>query len=498
MKFNIPILSRLWEVYQERQQYRKQVQHRLLRRRKIINEKTLESCQWTDKFLKSQVSQKFKLLTLLFFSVFFVQQSNAQVKPLQVGETMPEQLWQQPLNVTNSSSGQPTIQLADYKGKLIILDFWATWCAPCVALVPKMDSLQTVFKDRVQFVAVAYQTQNEIHTFLQKIQKEKNIEITIPQVYDDKLLAALFPHQTLPHYVWISGDGKILAFTSYSEITKDKINQQLNGNTNLTQKKEMKKVDYDPRLPLFSGTNGGNGSTLEYQRMFANYTEGLSPGYKFNRDEQKRLRITAKNQTLLSLYMLAYGEGVKLLNKNKVILEVSEPDRFNSNAVGNGYLEWMQAGNVFCYELLLPANIGDSQAFEMMREDLRNYFGNYEANLVKRKMTCLVLRKTGKSIPFATKGDKASIKMSLTETHLQNVNLSQFTGRLDSYYLQNEKLPLFDEVNYKGNIDLNFKAQMNSPESIDVALRPLGLKLTPEEREVEVLVIKEKKGGTQL
>jgi hypothetical protein len=220
--------------------------------------------------------------------------------------------------------------------------------------------------------------------------------------------------------------------------------------------------------------------------------------YKFERDEQKRLRITARNQTLLSLYMLAYGEGEKLLNKNKVILEVSEPDRFNSNAVGNGYLEWMQKGNVFCYELLLPANINDSQAFEMMREDLQNYFGNYDANLVKRKMTCLVLSKTGKSIPFATKGDKASIKMSLTETHLQNVNLSQFTGRLDSYYLQNEKLPLFDEVNYKGNIDLNFKAQMNSPESIDVALRPLGLKLTPELREVEVLVIKEKKGGAQL
>ena len=45
-------------------------------------------------------------------------------------------------NVTFIDIDQKNVNLDDFKGKLVILNFWATWCAPCRAEMPSLDSLQ--------------------------------------------------------------------------------------------------------------------------------------------------------------------------------------------------------------------------------------------------------------------------------------------------------------------------------------------------------------------
>ena len=46
-------------------------------------------------------------------------------------------------NVIFKDTDQKDVNLDDYKGKLIILNFWATWCAPCKEEMPSLDNLQS-------------------------------------------------------------------------------------------------------------------------------------------------------------------------------------------------------------------------------------------------------------------------------------------------------------------------------------------------------------------
>ena len=52
-----------------------------------------------------------------------------------------------PLLTVETLDGQPA-SLADFAGKVVVLNLWATWCAPCREEMPSLDRLQAQFADR--------------------------------------------------------------------------------------------------------------------------------------------------------------------------------------------------------------------------------------------------------------------------------------------------------------------------------------------------------------
>ena len=64
-------------------------------------------------------------------------------------------------------AGSQVKQLADFKDKPIFINFWATWCPPCIAEMPSLIELQDEYEDRVHFILISHEKQHITQSFLQ-------------------------------------------------------------------------------------------------------------------------------------------------------------------------------------------------------------------------------------------------------------------------------------------------------------------------------------------
>src|SRR6476620_3661535 len=93
--------------------------------------------------------RKLLILAMLCPLLSVGQQPYKAITPLTIGDTLPDM----PLSsIINYKSF--TACLSSFKGKLLILDFWATWCTSCLKHFPKMDSLQQQYPGQVQVIMV--------------------------------------------------------------------------------------------------------------------------------------------------------------------------------------------------------------------------------------------------------------------------------------------------------------------------------------------------------
>lgn len=67
-------------------------------------------------------------------------------------------------------TGQPQ-SVKQWQGKILVINFWATWCPPCLQEIPEFVRWQQEFKaDGVQFIGIALDEQNAVAEYLQKVQ----------------------------------------------------------------------------------------------------------------------------------------------------------------------------------------------------------------------------------------------------------------------------------------------------------------------------------------
>jgi thiol-disulfide isomerase/thioredoxin len=99
------------------------------------------------------------------------------------------------------------LKLADYKGKVVLLNFWATWCAPCVKEMPSLDRLQAAMgKDK--FVIVPLSLDGPSKPKVAPFYKDKNLANL--GIYFDKgrKVQQALDVSVLPTSILIDGQGR--------------------------------------------------------------------------------------------------------------------------------------------------------------------------------------------------------------------------------------------------------------------------------------------------
>ena len=197
------------------------------------------------------------------------------------------------------NTSQKNVKLSELKGKIVWLEFWATWCGPCIGAMPHLAELQEKYKDQLRVIAISNEPAKRIEQFFAV--KPFNLSFAVDTA---NVLRKYFPYQLIPHSVLISADGKLISSTNPEQITVKIIDSLLKGQVvHLEEKRDNLSTDYvkdyfyaDDQLksrvlwqPMIKGAGG---------MMFSHLDKPAFSGR----------RLTFINASLSSIFRRAFGD----------------------------------------------------------------------------------------------------------------------------------------------------------------------------------------------
>ncbi|AGA28819.1 TlpA family protein disulfide reductase [Singulisphaera acidiphila] len=113
-----------------------------------------------------------------------------------------------------------TLDLADLKGKVVLLDFWATWCGPCLVSIPHTNDLYERYKgDGLVIIGVCHSRGADL---MGKTAEDKGIKYPVAADVDGATVAA-FAVDSFPDYYFIDRAGKLRILDCKNNNVEDAI-----------------------------------------------------------------------------------------------------------------------------------------------------------------------------------------------------------------------------------------------------------------------------------
>lgn len=448
------------------------------------------------------------LVSLLCPQIVVSAQDKQEALELKIGDKVPTQVWQFPLQIVNRTGETRTITLNEHKGKLIILDFWSTYCTTCIVNMPYFHKLQAQFPGQLQVLPVTSEDPEKIAAFLQS--NPVMGKLNISSIVSDKFLRAVFPNETLPHIVVVDGKGVVRAITMREYLDEKVISQLIDGAANvyIPQKREGLPK---PLLAISSQYDDVNTARPLYYSAITGFMDGLAHSMSWKPDTVNGVAINryyVSNIFLMKLYTLALP-GALALSTQRRILEVKDPSRYVYASKNNSQIDWRRK-NYYSYESVLPGNVSKDDAERKMKADLDLFFQLYGRN-EKRVVPCLALIDIKKdNDPYKTSGGeelyvsggviphrffdkvkKVGPAASGATTYIRNMEFSGLHW-IFSRLLDTEVPVIINKTGFTGNFDLDLPDGPSTLAALKLALRKQGLDLVPAKQEMEMFVLTEK------
>lgn len=274
-------------------------------------------------------------------------------RPLTIGDTVP-----------------PVTGLPSFKGKLTILDFWGQYCSSCIKALNDIDSLQGVFNERLQVVSVSdFKEKDAMARALKKYIHREGFKL--PMLLANDTLSKLFPHKIVSHVVWIAASGEIKAITGAEYVTRENIQQMLDGQeVEWPVKQDLASFDYTAPLLGMGQPDIPNPAFLYYS-AFTGYIDGIAPPSGIFIDSASQCSFGCYyNMGLINLCQLSV-DGQAGADRGLFKLQVKDTSRYIKPA-GVQYAEWRQ-NNAYCYYIRLPIGMDRKTVRNIIKQDLARW-----------------------------------------------------------------------------------------------------------------------------
>jgi peroxiredoxin len=139
------------------------------------------------------------------------------------------------MNMPAPSFSVPTVDgktasLKDYSGKVLVVNFWATWCGPCREEIPEFSALASAYRSKgVEFLGISMDDgeASEVKELVQTFGHQYRVEYTLA-VGDDAVANAFGGVNSLPTTFVIDRAGKIVKkYNGYAPALTDDIQQTI-------------------------------------------------------------------------------------------------------------------------------------------------------------------------------------------------------------------------------------------------------------------------------